>query len=81
MRVSLRSHSSSLPLMVLIVVLVVAVAVGASLAFCFPLMWLWNWIGHDTFGGPELTYWKTYAAWWLLCVVGECFKATLRSRD
>lgn len=34
----------------------------------------WNWVAHETFGAPALTFWKSFAALWLIGIIGNSFR-------
>lgn len=44
---------------------VLVVIIAFSLLIAFPIKWLWNGVMPDTFGLPEITFWKSYGMYLL----------------
>ena len=62
--------------MILIAILVFMVlAAGLGFAIAAILMLLWN-VVVPYFGGPPITFWVTYAAYWLLILVGGLLRSS-----
>jgi hypothetical protein len=48
----------------------------------FGIPWLvwkaWIWIAEGTFGWPMLSYWQVFAIWFILAMIGNMFRTTVK---
>lgn len=52
-------------------VFVVAIIGGLMLLPSYLAMLAWNYVAHESFGAPELTFWKTFVGLWLFGVLAS----------